>query len=217
VKPKNSVQRLYSRRALSYQRVFVEFLGWGRELAAFFQKLDYLRPDLRILDAGCGTGIVTRILYKLAREEGYEGIKFHAFDLTPDMLEIFREWIVQEEAGNIELQQADVLEPESLPSHWKNYNMVVSSAMLEYLPTDKTQDALANLKQLLGPEGILLIIVTRRNFITRFLAAGWWKTNLFEANEVQILLHNAGYGNVRLKKFSSRWSKFIMAIEAVKH
>ena len=60
------VRRLYTDRGALYQRLFVDFLGWGRELETFFRKAHYLRPGLKILDAGCGTGIITQVLYRLA-------------------------------------------------------------------------------------------------------------------------------------------------------
>jgi 2-polyprenyl-3-methyl-5-hydroxy-6-metoxy-1,4-benzoquinol methylase len=130
----DSVQKLYTDRGALYQRLFVDFLGWGRELETFFRRADYLRPHLKILDAGCGTGIITRVLYQLAQEQGHAGIQFHAFDLTPKVLEIFRQWISAQGANQIELVQADVLETGDLPAHWKEYDLIVSSTMLEICP-----------------------------------------------------------------------------------
>jgi ubiquinone/menaquinone biosynthesis C-methylase UbiE len=58
-----SVQELYTKRTSFYDRLFIDFLGWGKELKASFQKSDYLHPNSKIMDAGCGTGIITRVLY----------------------------------------------------------------------------------------------------------------------------------------------------------
>jgi ubiquinone/menaquinone biosynthesis C-methylase UbiE len=212
----DSVRKLYTDRGRLYQRLFVDFLGWGRELDIFFRRANYLRPNLKILDAGCGTGIITKVLYQLAQEQGYAGIQFHAFDLTPKMLEIFRQWITAQGATNIELTQADVLETEILPSHWKEHDLIVSATMLEYLPKNQVKDALANLKQLLSNSGILLILITRRNRLTRWLAGKWWKTNTFEEREIQTLLRDAGLDTIELKDFSPGWSKSIIVIEAKK-
>lgn len=214
MKANNKTEKLYAQRALFYERLFVDFLGWGRELESFFRGASYIQHNFKILDAGCGTGIVTRILVQLANEKGYEGIKFNAFDLTQNMLKIFREWIVGQGANNVELQQADVLEIESLPLHWKEYNLIVTSTMLEYLPKDKVESALANLKQLLGSGGTLLVIITKRNFITRWLAGKWWKTNLYDAQEIRALVHAVGFDKIEFKEFSPRWSNFITVIEA---
>jgi SAM-dependent methyltransferase len=209
-------EKLYTERASFYERFFVGFLGWGRELEAFFQGAEYLRANFKILDAGCGTGIITRVLYQRANEKGYEGIKFHAFDLTQNMLGIFQEWITGQAADNIELQRADVLELESLPPHWKGYDLIVSSTMLEYLPKDKSKDALYNLKQLLGSNGTFLVIITKRNFLTQWLAGKWWKTNLYDEREIRALFHAVDFNKIDFKKFSPRWLNFIMVIEAKK-
>ena len=214
MKPENWVQRFYAKRASLYERLFVDFLGWGRELEAFFQRSDYIQPNFKILDAGCGTGIVTRILYRLAHEQGLEGIKFHAFDLTQNMLDIFHQWIIAHKANNIELKQADVLEAEMFPSDWKEYDLIVSSTMFEYLPEDKTKDALVNLKQLLREGGTILVFLTKRNILTRWFAEKWLKTNLYDESEIQTLFHEAGFDEITYKNFSSQWSKFIMVIEA---
>src|SRR3990172_12677929 len=67
----DDVEELYTERASFYDRFFINFLGWGRELEAFFRKSSYLAPTSKVLDAVCGTGVVTRSLYKLAAEKGY--------------------------------------------------------------------------------------------------------------------------------------------------
>jgi len=212
----NWVQKFYAKRASLYERLFVDFLGWGRELETFFRRSGYIQPDFKILDAGCGTGIVTRILYRLAQERGFEGVRFHAFDLTQNMLDIFQQWIATHGADNIELKQADVLEAHAFPSSWREYDLIVSSTMLEYLPEDKIMDALINLERLLSNNGIFLAFLTKRNTLTQWLAEKWWRTNLFEESETQLRFYKAGFANIKFKNFSSRWSKFIIVIEAKK-
>ena len=210
------VQELYTERASFYDRFFIDFLGWGRELEAFFRRSDYLRSNMKILDAGCGTGIITKTLNQLVREKGYEAVTFHAFDLTESMLEIFRQWAKAQAAENIELRQADVLEIESLPSDWKEYDLVVSSTMLEYLPKDRVKDALVNLKRLVKKGGKLLVFITKRSFVTNWLAGKWWKTNTYEMAEVEKVFREAGFEKVEFRSFSSTswWSNYILVIEA---
>ena len=209
----DSVRKLYTDRGALYQRLFVDFLGWGRELETFFRKANYLRPDLKVLDAGCGTGIITQVLYQLAKEKGYARIQFHAFDLTQKMLEIFRQWITAQGATQIELAQADVLQTVSLPPNWKDYDLIVSSTMLEYLPSDQVVDALMNFKQLLSHGGLLLILMTRRNRLTRWLAGKWWKTHTYTEHGIQMSLQGAGFDEIKFVDFSPRWSRFIMVLE----
>jgi 2-polyprenyl-3-methyl-5-hydroxy-6-metoxy-1,4-benzoquinol methylase len=213
MKANHPVQNLYTKRASLYEQLFIHFLGWGRELETFFQRSNYIRPDMKMLDAGCGTGIITRVIYQLAREKSYEGINFHAFDLTRNMLGIFQQWITENGANSIEIEQADVLEIESLPPHWKDYDLIVSSTMLEYIPKDKVLRALTNLKQLVKSDGILLVFVTKRNIITRLLAGGWWKTNIYEVSEIQTFFRDAGFTEITFKELSRWWSNSIIVIE----
>jgi cyclopropane fatty-acyl-phospholipid synthase-like methyltransferase len=132
------------------------------------------------------------------------------------MLDIFQRWIVAHRSNNIELKQADVLETKLFPSNWKDYDFIVSSTMLEYLPKDKIKDALVNLNQLLRKGGTFLVFLTKRNILTRWFAEKWWKTNLYDQSEIQTLFHEAGFDEIAYKNFFSRWSKFIMVIEAKK-
>lgn len=86
--------------------------------------------------------------------------------------------------------------------------------MLEYLPKQQVKQALLNLKQLLREGGILLVLVTRRNFLTGLLGKLWWKTNVYTEDEVRTVLRDVGFGKVKLKKLSSWWSSSIMVVEA---
>lgn len=207
-------ENLYAQRASLYERFFVHFLGWEKELENFFRRSNYLRPAMKILDAGCGTGIVTRTLDQLATEKGYAEIELRAFDLSPNMLDIFRQWIERHGAKNIEIQQANVLAVETLPPHWNEHDLIIVSTMLEYLPKARVKEALANLRCLLDDGGTLLVFVTKQNPITQLLARVWWKTCLFEQCEIGNLLVDAGFKDVEFKSLSAGWSNSIMAAEA---
>lgn len=60
MKNNDHIQNLYADRASFYDRLFVDFLGWGKQVEAFFQKSAYLHPNFKILNAGCGTLIPSR-------------------------------------------------------------------------------------------------------------------------------------------------------------
>lgn len=213
----DKVKTLYTKKARFYQWLFIDVLGWGKQLEAFFCNSDHLGPNLKILDAGCGTGIVTKILYSIAGQQGFTGIQFYAFDLATAMLDVFREWIAKQGVKNIELMQANVLLlEEQLPSHWREYDLIICAAMLEYIQKHKVRKAVSNLEHLLKNKGTLILFVTRRNFLTRWLAQSWWKANVYEEREIEQILQQAGFSTVRFKPFSPSWENSIMVVEARK-
>jgi hypothetical protein len=67
---------------------------------------------------------------------------------------------------------------------------------------------------MLAEDGILLVFITKHQFVTQLLAAKWWKTTLYSEPEIQMRLHEASFDKIRFKSFSSRWSKYIMVVEA---
>ncbi len=171
---------------------------------------------MKILDAGCGTGVITKTLYKLAQEKGFDGIQFHGFDLTESMLRIFQQWVEREGARNIELAQADVLKLETLPQNWKEYDLIVTSTMLEYLPKAEVKNALISLENRLNDNGVLLVFITKRNLLTRLFAGRWWKANLYTKREILKMLENNERLHVEFKKFPKWWSSFILVFELKK-
>jgi 2-polyprenyl-3-methyl-5-hydroxy-6-metoxy-1,4-benzoquinol methylase len=210
-----SPRYLYTQKANLYQRFFVDFLKWEKVLGSFFKANDYLFSGIKVLDAGCGTGSVTRVLYDLAHQQGIDEIRFHGFDLTPAMLDLFRRWMDEEKVQDIQLQQANVLALDNqLPQDWQDYDVVVSSALLEYIPKEKLSLALGNLRQLLNQKGRLLVFVTKRTWIAKWTGAKWWGTNLYDPDEVEDYLRQAGFSNIQFKKLPDRWNGFMLAVEA---
>jgi len=188
----HAVQQMYSEKASFYHHFFIDFLRYGAGLKALLRRSDLLRPGIRVLDVGCGTGILTRNMAEIARQRGLGGIAFQGFDLTPAMLELFRAWMARTGTTGIELRQANVLEPERLPADWTGYDVIVSSAMLEYLPKDRLKDVLAHIGGRLAPEGRLLVVITRKNLLMKLLIENWWRANMYEREEIASLFEEAG-------------------------
>jgi cyclopropane fatty-acyl-phospholipid synthase-like methyltransferase len=116
----------------------------------------------------------------------------YAFDLTPAMLDRFRERLRAREI-TVELTPADVLRLSELPEGWNEYDLVVSASMLEYIPRGQFASALAGLRRLLRDDGRLILFVTRRNWLTRPLIGRWWASNLYSAAELQDAFCTAGF------------------------
>jgi SAM-dependent methyltransferase len=206
--PVDEAQVLYTKRVALYHRFFMDILRYHQALAAFFRKSSYMRQGIRVLDAGCGSGVVTKSLYDIANIKGFQGVTFYAFDLTEAMLNLFRQWVVENEDGNIELAQADVLQPGQIPKHWKDYPLTVSSAMLEHLPKTEIKNALCNLRQLMEENGTIVIIITKRNFIMEWLIHRWWKANMYERDEIRGLFDEVGFSSVKFRSFPFPYSHF---------
>jgi ubiquinone/menaquinone biosynthesis C-methylase UbiE len=61
--------RLYSRRADTYTW-FVSFFRYPQGIRAYFLRAPFLQPGLRVLDAGCGSGIATLALREALLKRG---------------------------------------------------------------------------------------------------------------------------------------------------
>jgi len=139
----DQVRDFYTQNASLYHRLYIDILRYGRGMNAFLRQSEVLEPNLKILDAGCGTGNVTRQILDVARRRGITGLSIHGFDLTPAMLNRFRQWLQREGVEAVDLREANVLEQHHLPESWTGYDRILSSAMLEYLPKDRLAEALA--------------------------------------------------------------------------
>jgi ubiquinone/menaquinone biosynthesis C-methylase UbiE len=70
---------------------FINWVGYPQGLRSIFEQSPLLRSELRVLDAGCGTGAVTIALPEALARRGFAPGSIDAFDLTPAMLHRFRE------------------------------------------------------------------------------------------------------------------------------
>ncbi len=197
----DQVRHFYTQNASLYHRLYIDILRYGRGMNAFLRQSGTLEPNLRILDAGCGTGNVTRQVLDVARHGGITGLSLHGFDLTPAMLDRFRQWLHREEVEAVDLREANVLEPHHLPESWIGYDRILSSAMLEYLPKDRLPEALAGLRRRLAGDGTLTIFITRRNILMKALIEWWWKANIYTRDELREIFRQAGFDSVTFHRF----------------
>jgi ubiquinone/menaquinone biosynthesis C-methylase UbiE len=194
------VKKLYTEKIDAYLS-FNSFFRYAEGLQAFFESSGLLRPRLRVLDAGCGTGVVTFALLKALRRRNLDYRVIHGFDFTPAMLARFEEKLQEHNISDVHFREANVLEPEDLPSSWTDYDLIVSSGMLEYVPKADFITSLAALRARLARQGCLLIFITRKNWITKPLIEWWWKANRYTREELREAFAAAGFGDVTFRRF----------------
>ena len=193
-------RQLFTRRPDVYAR-FIRAVRYPQGLRAFWRASPLLHPGLRLLEAGCGTGALTFALWDAAKERGIRLDAFDAFDLTPAMLDRLRASLRRRRIGDIQLAEANVLHLDALPDDWRNYDLVVSASMLEYVPRERFADALRGLRERLKNGGRFVLFVTRRSPFTRLLIGRWWQSNLYSAPELTKAFRAAGFSRFHFPGF----------------
>ena len=194
-------RRLFSEKPDTYAR-FIRLVRYPRGLRAWFLASPLLsRPGLRVLEAGCGTGALTLAVHDAATRRGTPLAALDGFDLTPAMLDRLRAALARRAIVDVTLAEADVLALDALPHGWRDYDLVVSASMLEYVPRARFAEALAGLHARLRPGGTFVLFVTRRNPLTRLMIGRWWQSNLYTRRELAAAFDAAGFSQVRFPGF----------------
>jgi SAM-dependent methyltransferase len=190
----------FTAEAAAYDR-YVSLFCYFQGLRAFFERAECLRGGLCILDAGCGSGIPGLALLEALGRRGLAFERIEAFDLTPAMLERYREKLVGRGIEGVELREADVLELDRLPAHWTGYDLVLSASMLEYIPRERFPEALAGLRSRLADNGRFLLFMTRRNWVTKRFIERPLGGNRYSRRELAAAFAAAGFQEPTFRRF----------------
>jgi cyclopropane fatty-acyl-phospholipid synthase-like methyltransferase len=191
---------LFTERTDSYLR-FIRSVGYPLAIRAYFERCPFLRSGLRILDAGCGTGVVSLGIRGALLSHGFTVGGIDAFDLTPAMLDRFRQTLERRGIADVRLAEANVLELDRLPATWGRYDLVVSASMLEYIPRESLPAALYGLRALLHESGAMVLFITKRNWLMKPLIERWWRANLYTRSELHAAFQQAGFSRISFRHF----------------
>lgn len=160
-KPQIEAGSFYDRVASLYNLTF-KFNGYGRSLEQHLRAHPLpLTAGAKILDAGCGTGLLTLALLKAVDLP----VQITAVDLSSTSIATAKR-AVREHAGRTQtvgFSQSNVL---ALPFPDDTFDAIVTSGALEYISLDKGFQELA---RVLAPGGHLLYLPVRPSLPSRFL------------------------------------------------
>jgi len=100
----------------------------AREVAEAIHQAIPLAGTMRVLEYGCGTGLISRALSRLV-------LKIMAVDTSPQMLEVLNRKAGEEKIGNIETRVHD-LTRQPLPD--KDFDLIMCSMTLHHIPDIET-------------------------------------------------------------------------------
>jgi ubiquinone/menaquinone biosynthesis C-methylase UbiE len=123
-------------------------------------KLIPLRPGMDVLDVGCGTGAVTRILAERVSPGRVVGI-----DLSEERLSIARDLAEEQGVPNVEYLRADVRD---LNREERSFDLVYSRFLFQYLPEKTGMDTLMGMKRLVRPGGRVTVADIDGNHLYRY-------------------------------------------------
>jgi ubiquinone/menaquinone biosynthesis C-methylase UbiE len=127
---------------------------YGRSLDQYFASHPPpVSPGARILDAGCGTGLLTLALLRSIRFP----VSITSLDLSASSVTATRKAVNQGDGRRryVSYMQGNVL---SLPFADNSFDFVVTSGALEYMPLE---DGLNELARVIAPKGHLLHLPVR--------------------------------------------------------
>lgn len=201
---RSAIQELYKTGIDRYSSFIAAFQS-RQGIQALLRSSHMLRNGLRVLDAGCGFGMATFALIEALRQKNLDYKSIDGFDLTPAMLARFQETLEARGITRIQLRRADVLALETLPSSWTNYDLILSTSMLEYLPKQDLPRALKGLRARLSPNGHMLVMITRKTPETKILIEWWWHAEGYTKDELLRALEGVGFRDCVFRQFPWRY------------
>jgi len=164
-------------------------------IRSFINRKVSIRAGDRILDAGCGFGILSKAIHEKAVRAGLSDVEQHAFDISPHMLEEFRKQC----RFAVVVQQLDVRQ---LPYPDEYFELILTAAMLEYVDIE---GGLASLRRVLRPGGCLYVFMSRDTALNRSLFQPFGNPKCYAPSELRAILEKLGFSTVEQQSFPPRF------------
>ena len=162
-KPRRTQTQNFYDRIAEVHNLTLKINGYRASVAKFLRSLDLkVDADSTVLDAGCGTGLVTMGFY----DAGFKPGRTIALDLSFGSLKLAMEQFGMEKKTrkkNIIAAQGNVLQ---LPFDDESFDLVFSCGVLEYVPLD---DGLREMCRVLKPHGRLVFIPVKPSLVGSML------------------------------------------------
>ncbi|MDT5261797.1 MAG: hypothetical protein QOC61_801 [Acidobacteriota bacterium] len=153
---------IYDRFTNLYDLMF-RFNGYGRSVERYLRENPLPLPTgARVLDAGCGTGLLTLALLRVLRRPA----EVTSIDLSHRSLQTARRAVQKlgpDPRHKVSFVRANAL---ALPFADDTFDLVMTSGVLEYLPL---REGLGELSRVLAPGGHLFFVPVRPSLATRLL------------------------------------------------
>lgn len=208
-KPKKTRTQSFYDRIAEIHNFTLKINGYRASVAKFLRSLDLkLDKESSVLDAGCGTGLVTLGFY----DAGFKPGRTVALDLSGGSLKLAMEQFGKDKktkTKNIVPVQGNVLH---LPFEDESFDLVFSCGVLEYVPLD---DGLREMSRVLKSHGRLVFIPVKPSLVGSMLEFLYnFKTHSLESVRTTARQYFNIVGN---HKFPSAepiaWSKAIFLLE----
>jgi ubiquinone/menaquinone biosynthesis C-methylase UbiE len=191
-----SPKEIYDESGCTRYSRFVDFFFYPQGIRDFIFRRIALKGGDRVLDAGCGFGILSKAIHDRAQKESLDGVEQHAFDLSPDMLAAFDRMGLE----GIDSRRLDVLD---LPYAEDSFDLIVTSAMLEHVP--EIEKGLASLGRCLKPGGRIFVFMSRKSWINDLLFRPFGAPKCYSLQELSDLFTSVGLVDIQRRAFPAKF------------